>query len=98
MKVDRPGLERLERDLPFAIIFVAQPRKVVLADIHRQIAAPVVFVADEFNEAALLEPADLVGARAERRLKRRRLEVAALPPGGGKDRHAGDDEMRVAAA
>ena len=72
--------------------------EIVLPDIHRQVAAPIILVAREFDEAALFELADLVGARAQRRLERAGVEIAALPPGGREDRHAGDDQMRVAAA
>ena len=96
--VDRAGLERLEGDLPLAIIFEAQPVEIVLPEVDRQLGAPIVRVAREFDEPALLEGLDLVRTGAERRVERRGGEVAVLPPGGGKNRHADDDEMRVAAA
>ena len=98
MIVDRAGLERLEGDLPLAVIFEAQPVEIVLAEIDRQLRAPIVRVALEFDEASLLEGLDLVGAGAERRVERGGGEIAALPPGGREDRHADDDEMGVAAA
>ncbi len=91
-------LEGFESDRALAEILVAIAVEIVLADIHRQVAAPVIRDALELDEAALLETADAIGAGAERRLESRGLEVAALPPGGGENRHAADDEMQVAAA
>ena len=40
MEIDRAGLERLEGDLPLAVIFEAQAVEIVDADIDRQILAP----------------------------------------------------------
>ena len=98
MEIDRAGLERLERDLPLAVIFEPQPAEVVLADVDRQVLGPIVVAQLVFDEAPLLERLDPIGAGAERRLQRRSVEVAPLPPRGGEDRHAGDDEMGVAGA
>ena len=82
MVVDGARLERLEGDLPLAIIFIADPLEIVLTHIHRQVFAPVVRVEFEFDEAALFEALHLVGAGAERRLQSRGVEIATLPPRG----------------
>ena len=60
--VDRSRLERLEGDLPLAIIFEAQAIEVVLPEIDRQLGAPIIGIAPIFDEPALLERLDLVGA------------------------------------
>ena len=98
MEIDRAGLERFERDLPLAVVFEAQPAEIVLADVDRQVLGPIVVAQLVFDRPPLLEGLDPVGAGAERRIERRSVEVAPLPPRGGKDRHAGDDEMGVARA
>ena len=62
MIVDRASLERLERNLPLAVIFEAQPVEVVLAEIHRQLRPPVGGIARILDEPPLLEGLDLIGA------------------------------------
>ena len=42
MEVDRSRFERLEGDLPLAIIFKAQAIEIVLPDIDRQVRAPII--------------------------------------------------------
>ena len=96
--VDRSGLERLERDLPLPIIFEAQAIEVVLAQVDRQLGAPIIGIARIFDEPALLERLDLVGAGTQRRIERRRGEIAPLPPRRREHGHADNDKMRVAAA
>ena len=98
MIVDRPGLERLERDLPLAIIFEPQAVEIVLAKVDRQLRSPIAGVARIFDEPALLERLDLVGAGAERRVERRGGEIAPAPPCRREHRHADDNQMRVARA
>ncbi|MET3893686.1 hypothetical protein ABIE41_004762 [Bosea sp. OAE506] len=95
---DDAALEGLERHLPVAEVLPAHPVEIVDADIHRQVAPPVVRHALELDEAALFEASDLVGARAERRLQRRGLEIAGRPVFLREDRQPGDDQVQIAAA
>ncbi len=98
MEVDRAGLEGFEGDLALAVIFEAQALEVVGAHVDRQVLAPIIGVELELDVAPLLEGLDAIRAGAERRLERRGVEVAALPPVLRKHRHADDDEMGVARA
>ena len=54
-KIQLTRFERLKGNLPLAKIFIAQAIKIIGANIHRQIRAPIIFDALEFNKAALLE-------------------------------------------
>ena len=98
MEVDRASLEGLEGDLPLSVIFEPQSPKIILTDIDRQILAPIIVAQFELDEPPLLEGLHLVGAGAERRLERRRFEVAALPPGAENTGMPDDDQMSIAAA
>src|SRR5271165_1877206 len=79
--VDRPGFERLEGDLPLAIILETQAVEIVLAQIDRQLRPPIVRITGVFDEPTLLERLDSVRAGAKRRIERRCSKIAAAPPG-----------------
>ncbi len=68
------GGEAFEADLAVAVIFETQRVEIVLPARHRQIGAPPILDALEFDEMAGLEAADLVGAAAERNFQRRLVE------------------------
>ena len=61
-------------DFAVAVKFVADEVEIVLAARDRQIFAPPVLDPFEFDIASLLERADAVGTRAERRLERGLVE------------------------
>ena len=77
VEVDRAGLERLEGDLPLAVILEAQAAEIVLADVDRQVLGPIVVAQFVFDAAPLLQRLDLVGARAERRVRASRRRSRA---------------------
>ena len=99
MEVDRAGLERLERDLPLAIIFEAQAVEIIDADIDRQVLRPIVLHAVEFDETALLE--SLRPCRGRSRAAASSVEASksrVFHQAAEKIGMPGDDEMGVAAA
>ena len=98
VEVEPPRFEVLEGGRAVAVVRVAHPVEIVLPDVHRQRRGPIIGHALELDIAARLVTRELVGTGAEWRLEGRGLEIAALPPGGGKDRQASDEEVDVARA
>ena len=92
------GGEAFEADVAVAVIFVTHRVEIVLSARHRQIGAPPVLHALEFDETADLEAADLVGAAAERNIQRRLVERLLGVIGAREDRQAGDEQRHVAPA
>ena len=65
------GGEAVKADLAIAVIFVAHGVEIVLPARHRQIGAPPILDAVEFDEMPGLEAADFVRTAAERNFQRR---------------------------
>ncbi len=93
-----PGGEAFEADLAVAVIFEPHHVEIVLTLRHRQIGAPPVLDALEFDEMADLEAADLVGATAERNFQRRLVERLLGIIGLRENRQAGNEQRHVAPA
>src|SRR3974390_3010626 len=64
------GLKGFERDDVVAEKFEAQLIEIVLADLHREVRAPIVLHPLEANRTAGDKILDAVGTRTERRLER----------------------------
>ena len=71
-------LERLECGLPVAVEFDADAVEIVLAAVHRQVAAPIVGDALIFDRLARGDAPDVVRSRAERRVDLRAVERVGL--------------------
>jgi hypothetical protein len=92
------ALEGLERHLPVAKVLVADGVEIVLADIHRQVRAPVILDPFQLDEAAGFQATDLIGAGPQGRLERRGLEVTGGVIGRREHRQGRDEQRQVAAA
>ncbi|MNP12154.1 hypothetical protein D3C76_1043740 [compost metagenome] len=79
--VEAAAAQHLARHLGVAEVFDAQLVEVVAATVDRQVAAPPAFVALESDAAAVVDPADLVRAAAQRCFEAGAIgKVAVLPP------------------
>src|SRR5262249_56129831 len=76
--VDLICLERLPRDRVVTEELIANLIEIVLADIQRQAATPVVAHALEHERASGDELLDAIGPRAQGNLQRRRADIALL--------------------
>src|SRR5262249_59970323 len=73
------SLEGLELDRRVAVVVVADDIPVVLTRIDGEVLAPIVGNTLQRDPTAGNECVDLIGAAAERRIKRRLVELSALP-------------------
>src|SRR5262249_4222825 len=75
-QVERSGLEAFEAGGAVTVVLVAQLVEIVAPAVDRQVLAPIVVAPPVADERALLELADLVRPRAQRRRERRLVELA----------------------
>ena len=94
--VDGAGPEGLEERALARKVFVADLVEVVAPPLHRQRAAPVVGIALEHEEPAGRDACDDVGAGADRRLERRRLELLRRHGVTREYRHEADYQRQLA--
>jgi hypothetical protein len=81
-----------------AEIVGAQQVEIIVADVDRQIAPPVILDPLQLDEAPGLEALDPVGTAAERRLQRGLFEIAGFPVMLRQDRHLPDEQRQLAVA
>lgn len=76
-------------------MIVSDPVEIVLADIHRQVAAPVIGIAPIDDGVARLDVVDHIRSAAKGRIEGRGLEINRCVAVPGQDRHQAEDQGQL---